>query len=245
MSAERRTGDRIAIPGDYQHRALTEGPAVQRFWHTAKLGLLDWALEVAAGERVLDVGSGSGVFADRMAARGAVVTGVDANEDAVRYATETFARPGLAFRHGLLDELGLEAESFEAATCLEVVEHVHPPQVDALFSDLHRLLVPGGRLLVTTPNYRGTWPALEWLTDRFGPAAKMAGDQHVTRFHRARLEDFLRRAGFELERATTYCTLSPFAAPLSWKLAAGLERLERGLPFGNLLVAVARRPAAD
>lgn len=241
MTDERRTGDRIAIPGDYQHRALTEGPAIQRFWHASKLRLLDWALDLHAGQRVLDVGSGSGVFCDAMAKRGATVLGVDANAEAVRYATATFAREGLEFREGLLDELALEPGSFDVATCLEVIEHVHPPQVDRLLGDLHALLAPGGRLLLTTPNYRGTWPAVEWLTDRLGPAAHMAEDQHVTHFHRAMLRASLERAGFEVALLSTYCTFAPFAAALSERLARAVEPRERGLPFGNLLVAVGRR----
>ena len=36
MSGARRTGDTVAIDGGYQHRALTKGPAPQRFWHHAK-----------------------------------------------------------------------------------------------------------------------------------------------------------------------------------------------------------------
>ena len=241
MNEQRRTGDQIAIPGDYQHRALTKGPAVQRFWHSAKLGLLDWTLDLKAGERVLDVGSGSGVFADRMAKLGATVTGVDANSDAIRYARETFSEDGLEFIEGYLDELDLEPSSFDAATCLEAIEHVHPPQVTKLLTDFHALLKPGGRLLITTPNYRGTWPVVEWLTDRLGSAAHMDQDQHITHFHRAMLRRFLEKAGFEVELLTTYSTFAPFSAALSWKLASWLDRVERGLPFGNLLVAVARR----
>ena len=37
---ERRLGDSVPIPGDYQFRALHEGPAVQRFWHDTKLWLV-------------------------------------------------------------------------------------------------------------------------------------------------------------------------------------------------------------
>src|SRR5262245_28272721 len=106
MAAEsaqgRRTGDTIQIPGAYQHLALTQGPPIQRFWHRTKLQLLDWLFEVQGQERVLDVGCGSGVFADALAKRGAEVLAVDANADAITYATNTFARPGLSFSLGLL-----------------------------------------------------------------------------------------------------------------------------------------------
>ncbi len=246
QAAPRRAGDAVAIPGDYQHRALLSGPPMQRFWHRTKLDLLDWFFEPAPGERIVEVGCGSGVFADAMAKRGARVVCVDANPDAVAYVSRTFVRDGLEVRHGYLDELALPDASFDAATALEVVEHVYLDQVRQLLADLKRILKPGGRLLVTTPNYRGTWPVLEWAVDRFSKAAHMDGDQHVLHFHRALLRDTLVEAGFEVLALRTYCTLAPFVAPLSWRLAESVERVERrvDLPFGNLLAAVARRPAS-
>ena len=243
-STPRRTGDAIEIAGDYQHKALTEGPAVQRFWHHSKIGLLDWAFEPRPGEQIVDVGCGSGVFADAMARRGARVLGVDANGAAVAYATRTFAREGLEFQRGLLDELALPAASFDAATCLEVIEHVYPDQVRKLLGSLFQHVRPGGRVLITTPNYRGTWPLVEWLADHVGDTAHMDADQHVTRFHRRMLRRFLEEAGFRVDDLCAYCGFAPFVAGLSWKLAEGLDRFERklALPFQNLLVAVATRP---
>jgi 2-polyprenyl-3-methyl-5-hydroxy-6-metoxy-1,4-benzoquinol methylase len=240
----RRTGDAIEIAGDYQHKALTQGPPIQRFWHHAKIGLLDWAFEVRPGERVVDVGCGSGVFAEALAGRGARVLGVDANEAAVAYATRAFGREGLEFRRGLLDELALPAASFDAATCLEVIELVYPDQVRTLLRSLFQHVRPGGRVLVTTPNYRGTWPVVEWLADRAGKTARMDADQHVTRFHARMLRRFLEQAGFRVDDLRAYCGLAPFVAGVSWKLAEALDRFERrlALPFQNLLVAVATRP---
>ncbi len=239
----RRTGDTIAIDGAYQHRALTEGPPVQRFWHEAKVRLLDWLFPVASGERVLDVGCGSGVFSHAMSCKGARVVGVDANPSAIEYASTTFVGEGLEFRLGLLDELALEPASFDKASCLEIVEHVYPEQVRSLLGSLRSTLRPGGKLLITTPNYRGLWPLVEWTADRFSSAAKMDAEQHVTHFHRAMLREHLERAGFSVDVLRTYCTFAPFAAAGSKRVADRLERVERevDLPFGNLLAAVATR----
>lgn len=240
----RRVGDTIEIDGAYQHRALTDGPAIQRFWHHEKLLLLDWYFPLQRSDRVLDVGCGSGVFAAAMAERCAQVLGVDANPRAISYARQTFRHGSLAFRHGLLDELALPEVSFDKVTVLEIIEHVYLEQVNELFRSLYRLLSPGGEVLVTTPNYRGTWPVIEWAADRFSRAAQMDSAQHVTRFHRGLLIHCLRDAGFEVDRIRTYCTLAPFVALGSWRLAESIERVERRVdfPFGNLLAAVARKP---
>ena len=243
----RRFGDPVPLPGDYEHRALTEGHPVQRRWHEMQLELLDWFFIPSAGERVLDVGCGSGVFANRLAELGAQVTAVDSNAESVEYGERVFARDNLKFRRGLLDELGLPDHSFDSAVCLEVVEHVQPAQTDALLADLRRALRPGGRLLLTTPNYRGLWPLVEWASDRFGDNAPMREGRHITFFHRARLREHLESAGFAVEKLRTYCTFAPFAAGISRRLSGRLDRLERAadLPFGNLLAAAARNPESD
>jgi 2-polyprenyl-3-methyl-5-hydroxy-6-metoxy-1,4-benzoquinol methylase len=139
-----------------------------------------------------------------------------------------------------LDELALPARSFDKVTCLEIIEHVYPDQVRKLLESVHELLVPGGQLLITTPNYRGTWPVLEWALDRFTRAAKLDGEQHVTHFHRKLLRRMCEQANFEVRVMRTYSTAAPFLAAVSERLAARAERLERAvdLPFGNLLVAV-------
>lgn len=235
-------GDAIAIPGDYQDRALTEGSPVQRAWHEEKLGLLDWFFPMRPGQRVLDVGCGSGVFAQHLAAQGCEVLGIDANREAVDYARRRFAGGRLSFLHGYLDELDLPPASFDAATCLEIVEHVEPFQVAELFAGLHRVLRPEGRLLLTTPNYRGLWPAVEWLADRFAATARMDADQHVNRYHRARLRTSLEAGGFAIDRLRTYSTFSPFVSALWQRAGRWAARLEHAvdLPFGNLLVVTAR-----
>ena len=241
----RRLGDPVPLDGDFEHYALTQGPAMQRRWHETKLELLDWFFIPKPGEKILDVGCGSGVFASRMTELGAKVTAVDSNKKVVDYGTEHFARDGLEFRLGLLDELDLADDSYDAAACLEVVEHVFAEQADKLLADLRRILRPGGRLLMTTPNYRGLWPLVEWASDRFGKRHHpLREGRHINFYHRARLRADLERAGFEVERVRTFSTFAPFAAAISRPLAARLGKMERNwdFPFGNILAVSARNP---
>lgn len=237
-------GDPKPFPGNYQHMALTQGPAIQRRWHETKLELLEWFFIPEKGEKILDVGCGSGVFASRMTELGAETTAIDSNADAINYGGEVFARPGLEFRLGLLDEMDFAESSYDAAVCLEVAEHIYEGQVDKMLSDLRRILRPGGRLLMTTPNYRGLWPLVEWASDRAGKTGKMHMEQHINFYHRARLRRALRDAGFEVERLRTFSTFAPFAAAISTGLSRQLEKMERkwDFPFGNILAAAARKP---
>jgi 2-polyprenyl-3-methyl-5-hydroxy-6-metoxy-1,4-benzoquinol methylase len=239
---ERKQREAVDTPGDYQKRALEEGSSVQRYWHRTKHALLEWFFTPRPGERVLDVGCGSGVFSDRMASLGASVTAIDANEAAIAWARQTFERPGLEFHLGLLEDLDVEAASFDHAVCLEVIEHVTVEQSRSLLAHLRRALRPGGTLLLTTPNYRGLWPLVEWGADRFSEVAQMGGLQHITHYHRGRLQRLLAEEGFEVVRVRTFSTFAPFVAALSTGMADRVDALERkvDLPFGNLLAVVAR-----
>jgi 2-polyprenyl-3-methyl-5-hydroxy-6-metoxy-1,4-benzoquinol methylase len=241
----RKLDEALRTPGDYQHRALEAGHPIQRQWHRSKLGLVDWFCAPRQGERVLDVGCGSGVFAARLAERGARVVAIDSNQDAIAYARRAFGRPGLDYECGVLEELAFSPASFDRVVCLEVIEHIEIDRTRTLLGDLRRILRQGGRLTLTTPNYRGLWPLVEWGADRFSDAALMGGVQHVTRFHRAALAGLLREEGFRVESIRTYCTFSPFAAALSTRFAAAVEAVERriDLPFGSLLAVEALNEA--
>jgi hypothetical protein len=106
------------------------------------------------------------------------------------------------------------------------------------------VLRPGGRLLVTTPNYRSLWPLMEWTIDRLNMAPKMAGEQHITPFHPASLRQLLVDAGLGVEYFGTIYSLSPFLTLVSpkWARRRLARELERRSSLGMILVAVAVKP---
>lgn len=238
-SDSRRVGDAIQIPGNYQFQAAFKGSAPQRFWHQTRFEVCLDMLELGSSMRVLDVGCGSGVFADMVAAcHGTKVTAVDGNFEAISFAQKQFRRPNLEFRNGLVDELAFESSSFERISFLEVIEHIHPEQGRAVLRTFHRLLSPGGRLVISTPNTRSYWPALEWTLDRLHLVPTMEGDQHVAGYHPQSLQTLGEESGFRLVSTRTLFVISPWVALAAWRLATALHRLETKSPIqmGALLV---------
>lgn len=242
--APRRTGDAIVISGDYQHKARHEGFVVQRFWHAEKERIIRRFSLPHPGDRVLDVGCGSGVIASLLAQCGAHATGVDANPQAIEYASKTFRHATLDFRLGSVEELDFTPDSIDRIYCLELIEHLYENQVSDLLRAMHHLVKPGGTVMLTTPNYRGLWPMIELTMDILKLAPQMDEEQHVTRFHHARLRQMLEATGWRVERLTTFSTFAPFVSVINWKLAEQCAALEDRLsfPFGNLILAVATKP---
>lgn len=243
--APRYTGDRIAIEGEYQYRVLNHGPAPQRFWHEAKLREAEKWVDPRPGQIILDVGCGSGVLASRLAKHeGTKIIGVDGNRRAWDFATGHWKLPNLEFRHGLVDELDIPSASADAIAFLEVIEHISEAQGLAVLKTFHRILKPGGRAVISTPNYRSLWPLVEWTLDKTNMAPQLAEDQHVTFYHRKSLQRLGEQAGFRLAAHRTVCFAAPWLALLNWRLAEMVHAWEtaRSQPLGSLLVMTFEKP---
>ncbi len=104
-------------------------------------------------ESLLDVGCGDGLFVAELdarlglSARGWSLHGVDVSRAMVQAAT---ARPYSFAECNVEDGLPFADGSFAIVTAGEVIEHVYDP--DRLLGEIHRILRPGGHLLLTTPN---------------------------------------------------------------------------------------------
>ncbi len=108
------------------------------------------------GDRVLDAacGLGYGSYALAELSKAAEITGVDGSDYGVDYARENFCphSPKLDFFSGYLPEC-LEKYPdghFDVIVSFETLEHVEYPE--ALLKEFHRLLSPGGRIIVSVPN---------------------------------------------------------------------------------------------
>ena len=117
---------------------------------------LDWIESQCplAGKRVLDVGCGGGILSDSMARRGAEVLGIDLASKALRVA-ELHAleaqTPRVSYREVSVEALAAEeTASFDAVTCMEMLEHVPDPA--SVVRACAALVKPGGWVFISTIN---------------------------------------------------------------------------------------------
>jgi len=241
--------DYHSVAGDYQYRALHSGHPMQRFWHRGKLIMIDRLIRphLKAGARLLEIGCGAGNLLLQATVRGSYPVALDLSMQALTFvrsrleeATSGAESPmGFVCTQAVGECLPLAEASFECVLLSEVIEHLEAPQIP--IREAARVLCPGGRLLITTPNYHSFWPLMEWTIDRLNMAPKMAGEQHISRFHLASLKKILEEAGLGIEYAGSIYNLSPFISLISPEQAKRLLQRELSRPsaLGMILVAVA------
>ncbi len=135
--------------------------------------------------RLLDIGCGSGRFLLEMRSAGWQVDGIEPDAKAAALAVAA----GLPVRNEVFGEDSFAPGTFDVITVNHVIEHVHQP-VDLLRS-CWRLLKPGGKVWIATPNlasaghrrYGRNWRGLE-------------PPRHLTLFTASGLARILHQAGF-------------------------------------------------
>ncbi|MDR0775350.1 MAG: bifunctional 2-polyprenyl-6-hydroxyphenol methylase/3-demethylubiquinol 3-O-methyltransferase UbiG [Azonexus sp.] len=116
---------------------------------------IDWIDGIVglAGKRVLDVGCGGGLLSEGMAARGADVTGIDLADKPLGVARLHLLESGrqVDYRKIAVEDLAAEMPAtFDAVTCLEMLEHV--PNPASVVAACARLVKPGGQVFFSTLN---------------------------------------------------------------------------------------------
>ena len=207
--------------------------------------------EEGSGFKILDVGCGTGANLEMLSEFGAA-EGVDVSPEALLFCQ---ARGLEKVKLGAAEALPYDDSSFDLATGLDVVEHLDDDL--AGLKEMRRVLRPDGRALLFVPAFMFLWGVQDDISN------------HRRRYTLKQLKDAVKKAGFEVERAT-YVNISFFAPIFLGRLlmrATGLRpesennitigflngvlgkllAAERGplrymnFPFGVSIICVARR----
>lgn len=105
------------------------------------------------GQRVLDVGTGTGIVANysaKLLKNTGLVIGIDLSEGMLKIAALTAKKSGIAnvqFHHMDAENLGLHTESFDSVISMYAIDHF--PNAAQSLKEMHRVLKPGGRLVIS------------------------------------------------------------------------------------------------
>ena len=154
-----------------------------------------------AGLQVLDAGCGPGLYSVELLGRGATVVGFDASEAMVALARERLGDAAEVVEARLGERLPFADAAFDLAVCALAIHYVEDK--GPALSELHRVLRPGGALVLSTQH-----PTIDWLR-KGGSYFDVAQEVDTWRlgvdvtFWREPLTvlcDAIHRAGFLIER---------------------------------------------
>ncbi len=138
--------------------------------------------------RLLDVGSGFGFFLAEMKDRGWEAVGVEISRRAIDYARNIL---GLTIHPGPMEDAGFPDNHFDAVTGFYVIEHLPHPMV--FLKECHRILKPGGLLLLRYPH---TTP-IKNLLRCFGMKNRLYDlPAHLSDFSPKMIQQCLEKIGF-------------------------------------------------
>jgi ubiquinone/menaquinone biosynthesis C-methylase UbiE len=174
-------------------------------------------IEPEPEDRIVELGSARGDVSFLLSGRCREVIGVDAAPEALVLAEEERIRRGISNVHWLLSDVAdlspIGSGSVDAVAAIDLVEHIDDRTLRQMLTECRRILKPGGRLGIYTPDrlhYVERMKAHNLLLRQF--------PQHIAVRTAEAYRDLMRGAGLRLSLDTW--SVSPFP---------GVRHLERSL----------------
>jgi ubiquinone/menaquinone biosynthesis C-methylase UbiE len=225
---------------DAWHASVAHADALDTPWHRLVWSAIDLPRDIS-NRRVLEIACGRGDFAAWCAsldAPPAVLVAADFSATAVRHARDRLpATSPVRLLQADAQAMGLASGMFDTVICCETLEHLHEPWT--ALEELARVLRPGGRLFLTTPNYLNPMGAYRGYLRLTGRRYTEEG-QPINRFLLApTLRRWVRHAGLQVVECDGVGHYLP------WPRRAPILIQERApylSMFGLHSLTVARRP---
>jgi len=174
-------------------------------------------------KRVLDIGCATGKLLAHLREKGWQTTGVEISGPQADYCRQ---KRNLDVRSLPLAENRFPPASFDAVLASHLIEHLNDPA--GMVAEVSRILVPGGRFFVTTPNIAGFQARL------FKTRWRSAIPDHLYLFSVKTLSRLLAEKGFAIEKTVTWGGLAAGTAPAPIKRLA--DRAAKRFGFGDVVM---------
>jgi 2-polyprenyl-3-methyl-5-hydroxy-6-metoxy-1,4-benzoquinol methylase len=193
---------------------------------------------VGSGKRVLDVGCSSGYLARPLVERGCTVIGIERDPNAAEAAGDV-CEDVLVGDVEVMD-LPFESGSFDTVLCGDLIEHLRDPE--QFLVRARRVLQPGGRLVLSTPNVANWTIRLSLLGGRWRYTERGILDRtHLHLFTRKSLVEMLDRAGYRVVELDFTVPVPMVGTPRVERVAHALGRLRPQLLAYQFLAAAEPR----
>lgn len=153
--------------------------------HATTAGPVLDAIELGAGDRLLDVGTGNGWAARRAADRGAEVVGLDLAPSMLRTALSRGGGP--TYVRGDVQALPFADGAFDTVFSMEAIYYA--PDLDQALGAIRRVLAPGGEHHAVIDYYEENEASKSWPDDCGVPMHRLSEAAWVDRFREAGFVD--------------------------------------------------------
>lgn len=179
-----RTHDESPVESAYIDQLVVDRAAIDRhsWWYRTRNRLIVKFLRQERVATIWDVGSGTGIVATALVEHGWSVIGVEPSLAGARITADL----GIPTFQSNLEALCLPGDSVDAVSLFDVLEHVNDRS--HLISEIHRVLKPGGFLVVTVPALPALWSQFDVL------------ERHFLRYTKSKLRGEFDSYGFETTR---------------------------------------------
>ena len=178
---------------------------------------------------LLDIGTAAGSFIHAAAERGWSVSGCEPNRWLCDWGRKNY---GLDIKAGTVFDQRYPDHAFDVVTVWDVLEHVEDPK--SFLEECHRILKPGGLLVVNYPDIGS------WIARLMGRRWVFLISVHLYYFTRTTMTELLRRTGFEVADIRPHVQsleaqyVLKRAEPVAGRLARGLGGVLSGVGLGHL-----------
>ncbi len=215
---------------DYISHSDKKQSLTDHIYHLARNFMLrkkhNLVLEVSGRKTgtLLDIGSGTGYFADFMSRKGWSVTGVEISESARQYSISRFGITVVPPS----EISGIKDGSIDCVTLWHVLEHLYDP--DFWMREIKRILKDDGKCILALPNIKSA--DAEWFGNEW---AALDVPRHLWHFSHETLTRFVHKHGFICTEIKSMPLDIYYISAISYKYRGCRLPLLRGIATGVFL----------
>ncbi len=162
------------------------------FWFAHRLRCLSLIIEKYSPKLVLDIGGGNGQFSKHLQSEGIETILLEPGPSGAHNAKRNGIHHVI---NGALEDAAFNSDSVDNISLLDVLEHIEDDK--AFLNEIQRILVPGGKLILTVPAYQSLYSDFD----------REVG--HFRRYNLKTLNKKLKEAGFEIRQSTYLFSFIP------------------------------------
>jgi len=204
--------DKILIKG------LETNKGIQANWHNLTFLKIKNYLE--ANKKHLDYACGSGTLIGLYSDADSI--GFDISETQIRYANKKYDQKANFYLNKELD-FKKNANTYDVITVLGLLEFLDNEENLEIINNLHKLLKPNGKLILTTPNFTSTMYLLEIVINIFGGVSYQ--NQHINKLNKSKLTYLLNNTEFNEIKVQKFINFPVFLSFINIKFAVKFNSL--------------------